>query len=270
MLEKTLDEAGVFSSSAEKVARECASLLGRLRKSLSVGDMVQVRRGLAELQRKRSVLESEYAQVLEALAFDESTYLDSSAYLDEVAAAADAAGIRTWRKDNSIQSFPISLTVQGRRSCILLGKRRETRLRPSVVAQELLQLRNAKSAMEERSFLEILYNAYRVLVPRDGGSQSLGGGVIPLMQVYSMLTLLPKTAKEYSIQDFAVDVYRLDQSRLQHTADGAVLSLPASTGTRNTSGALSVIAESGEEVWYYGVSFLPKEDAGGRIDATMA
>jgi hypothetical protein len=270
VLEKKLTEADEFASSAEKTGREYTSSLGRIRKALAVGDMLVVRRVLAEIQGRLSTLESQHAELINALTFDEAAYLVSPAYLDELVEAASAVGVRTVRTENGIQSFPISVIVQGRRTCVLLGKRRETRLRPSIVAQELLRLRNSASEMDERTFIEVLYSAYRVLAPQENSYPSGAGGVVPLMQVHSMLTLLPRVAKDYSIQEFAVDIYRLDRSGVQHTSDGSAIALPASTGTRNSSGILSVVAESGEEVRYYGVSFVRKQNVGGLSDAAMA
>jgi hypothetical protein len=58
------------------------------------------------------------------------------------------------------------------------------------------------------------------------------------------------------VEDFSRDVYLLDKSGVPMTKDGARVSFPASTGTRTPHASLSVVTETGEQVRYYGISFL--------------
>lgn len=80
--------------------------------------------------------------------------------------------------------------------------------------------------------------------------------VVPLLEVYNLLTLLPGQSKEYSRQEFARDIYLLDQSRVAKTKKGLVVSFPASTGTRSVTSTITVITQNGHEKKYYGISFV--------------
>jgi hypothetical protein len=88
------------------------------------------------------------------------------------------------------------------------------------------------------------------------GKDRVGRGiVIPLLEIYKLLTLLPGQAKEYSRQEFARDIYLLDQSGVTTTKKGFVISFPASTGTKSTTNTIRVITQEGQEKRYYGISF---------------
>jgi hypothetical protein len=70
-----------------------------------------------------------------------------------------------------------------------------------------------------------------------------------------VLTLLPGAARDYTRQEFARDLYLLDQSGIIETKDGRRMSLPASALTR--SGAvLTTVTRSGQRKIYAGVAFM--------------
>jgi hypothetical protein len=138
---------------------------------------------------------------------------------------------------------------------VLIDKAREKRLRPSVLVSHLKDLQNKPVRFKPEVFLESLYTAYSVAVstrPKDLVNTRV---VVPLLEVYNLLTLLPGQSKEYSRQEFARDIYLLDQSRVAKTKKGLVVSFPASTGTRSTSNTITVITQNGHEKKYYGISF---------------
>ena len=66
---------------------------------------------------------------------------------------------------------------------------------------------------------------------------------------------MPGASREYSKQEFARDLYLLDQSGIIKTNAGRVLSLPASALTRTTSGVLSTVTRAGQPKLYAGICF---------------
>jgi hypothetical protein len=85
----------------------------------------------------------------------------------------------------------------------------------------------------------------------------LDGTVIPLIDIWELLTLLPGQAKDYPKQEFTRDVYLLHKSGVINTRDGAQVSFPFN---RNVPGKiLSIINEDGEERKYYGIMFTKQE-----------
>jgi hypothetical protein len=77
--------------------------------------------------------------------------------------------------------------------------------------------------------------------------------VVPLVDIYGLLTLLPGQAREYSKQEFARDIYLLHRGDVTTTRSGARVSFPISRGVRGKT--LTVIDESGEQRRYYGIRF---------------
>ena len=81
------------------------------------------------------------------------------------------------------------------------------------------------------------------------------GPVVPLARVYALFTSLPGSSREYDQSDFARDMYFLDSSGVKRVRSGAIVSFPASTGTRSRRGTFSFVSLDGEVVTYYGIQF---------------
>lgn len=69
-----------------------------------------------------------------------------------------------------------------------------------------------------------------------------------------MLTLLPGQGREYTRQEFARDLYLLDQSGVTEVK-GRTMRLPASTLTKKTTKVLSTVTKDGRQKLYSGISF---------------
>jgi len=72
--------------------------------------------------------------------------------------------------------------------------------------------------------------------------------------VHRVLTLLPGAARDYTRQEFARDLYLLDQSGVVDVKDGRRMSLPASAMTRG-SGVLTTVTRTGQTKVYAGLAF---------------
>jgi hypothetical protein len=142
---------------------------------------------------------------------------------------------------------------------VLVDKKRERRLRPSVLVAHLQELQKKPQRFRSEAFLEALFNAYSTVVDATAGRRKddlVGQGtVVRLLDIYNLLTLLPGQSRDYSRQEFARDVYLLDQSGVRTTRRGFTVSFPASTGTRSQANVLRVITQSGQEKTYFGIAF---------------
>jgi hypothetical protein len=265
MLEQKLVAVDAATAEAVRVNRELASVIKKLRKSSETGDLQQLRRCLTDFNRLIGRLQLMSTEITSILDFEEEAYLGSESFLNELIEAAHTAGVRAFLGENTLYSYPLAVRVHPQKRAILVGKHRDPRLRPSFVGQQLKKYQVEAGRIAELSFLEVLYTAYNLLVTDRVLGRSQLGKVIPLADVYNVLTLLPQVSREYTRHDFSVDIYRLDKSRIQKTKDGTCMTLPASTGTRATSGTLSVVSETGQKIRYYGVAFNeskpPVEDA---------
>ena len=130
-----------------------------------------------------------------------------------------------------------------------VDKRRVTAIRPTALVAVLKANQSKKPPMSTERFPEALYVAYRFVLTGDRDGQ-----VLPLMTIYEAFTLMPGTAADYGLSDFARDVYLLDRSGLRETKRQVPFSLPAATGTKG-SRSFSAVGPDGDVVAYYGIRF---------------
>ncbi|MGI8684973.1 MAG: hypothetical protein ACR2MO_07785, partial [Acidimicrobiales bacterium] len=139
---------------------------------------------------------------------------------------------------------------------VSIDKKKDKRVRPSVLVRTLRALQAKPPKFKAESFLESLAVAYDLLCAKRGAHP---GATVKLVDVYGLLTLLPGSGRDYSKQEFARDLYLLDHSGFTLTKGGRSLQLPASALTRG-SGVLTTVTRSGQEKVYAGISF----DGGAR------
>ena len=205
------------------------------------------RQGITALDRQVSGLG-------ESWRFDEESYLQSGAFSRELIERATADGVRISELDNRLYCYPALIRVLPGDRAVLIDRKRERRLRPSVLVRHLRELQRRPPRFRPADFLAALYATYRVAVERKDGRSP--GAVVPLAELYDLLTMLPGQAREYAKQEFARDIYLLDQSGETTTKDGARLEFHAGAGARVPRGALTVVTQHGAEKTYHGISFV--------------
>ncbi|MGH8921368.1 MAG: hypothetical protein ACRDZY_11845, partial [Acidimicrobiales bacterium] len=137
----------------------------------------------------------------------------------------------------------------------VVDKRKERGVRPSVVASHLAALQARPPKFRSDQFIESLAAAYDLVV----GSRKLQPGVpVRLVDVHRVLTLLPGSARDYTKQELARDLYLLDQSGKVETKDGRRMTLPASAMTRST-GVLNTVTRGGQAKVYAGIAFAGED-----------
>jgi hypothetical protein len=120
---------------------------------------------------------------------------------------------------------------------------------------QLRELQNMPVRFKSDAFLESVYGAYIVAVKSRGKERLSTMPLIPLVEIYELLTLLPGQSREYSHQEFARDLYLLDQSGIRNIRKGFVVDLHAARGTEPTNKVVSIMTKEGAVKKYYGVSF---------------
>lgn len=125
-----------------------------------------------------------------------------------------------------------------------------------MLVRSLKALQAKPPKFKPEAYLEALAVAYDLVVAR---ARVNPGATVKLADIYPVLTVLPGSAREYSRQELARDLYLLDQSGITRVKDGRELELPASALTRG-SGVLRTVTRSGQEKVYAGITFT-----GGRV-----
>lgn len=183
--------------------------------------------------------------------FDATDYFASGEYAKELLARAADAGLQAFESDDLILSYPAIVQLSAGDATVVIDKKKERRVRPSVLVGQLAAVQQRPPKFRPEPFIEALAAAYDLVA----GSRGLRPGApARLADVHRVLTLLPGSARDYTRQEFARDLYLLDQSGVVDVRDGRRMSLPASAMTR--SGAvLTTVTRSGQTKVYAGLVF---------------
>jgi len=245
-LAATQERVDAALRSAAAVSRE----LKKARTGAVAGQVRDLRKALAAALAASEELSSAASAAHDSYTIDESSYLSSGAYAAELLDEAAAQGLAMFEEDDRLLCYPSLLRVVPGDAAVEIDRRRERRLRPSVVVAALAAAQSRPPRFKAEPFLESLATAYSLLA----AGENKPDPVLRLDAVWSVLTLLPGQAREYSRPEFARDLYLLDQSAVTTTRGGRALRWHASSGTRG-AGVLTTVAKTGQQQRYWGVSF---------------
>lgn len=186
--------------------------------------------------------------------FDVAQWFSSGNYVKELLAAAADAGVAAFESDERILSYPVIVQVSPADSAIVIDKKKDRRVRPSVVTAHLAALQQNPPNFRADAFIESLAAAYDLVV---ASKKLRPGSVARLVDLHKVLTLLPGASRDYTVQEFARDLYLLDQKGVVDTKSGRRMSLPASALTR-TGGVLTTVTKGGQRKLYAGISFTER------------
>lgn len=254
-LETALARSEADADAALKAAATLTKALKRFRNVVHEGNLRDISGALAGVEQALSTVQQRVEAAQRGWDFDEADYFGSGAYTRELLETAARLNVQVFEQDDRLYSYPALVRVLASERTVLIDRARERRLRPSLLVSHLRDLRDRPARFKPQAFLDALFGAYRVLVQRHGRDALQLGRTERLVDLYEVLTLLPGQSREYSRQEFARDVYLLDQSGVVETRDGYVVRFPASTGTKAPSGVLTAISRSGQEQTYWGIAF---------------
>ncbi len=259
MKDSSLEHAlEVVERDADAAVHSLAAALREAKKAKAAaasGQMRELRQALDGSVRLAEEAAVTAREVRVGWTFDEEAYFASGAYTKEVLTLAAEEGVQAFESDDRILSYPAIVQISAADTTVVIDKKKEKRARPSVLVRTLKALQSRPPKFKAEAFLESLASAYDLAA---AGRGARPGAVVKLADIYRVLTVLPGSGREYSKQEFARDLYLLDQSGVTRTRDGRTLQLPASALTRGT-GLFITVTRSGQEKVYAGISF----DGGG-------
>jgi hypothetical protein len=245
---------GTTQEGAEAALKSAGGLTRELRKAkaaAATGQVRELRRALDAAAGIAAELSAKIGQVRGGYDITETEYLASGDYAKELLAQAAERGVAMFEEDERLLCYPSIVRVIASDSVIEIDRRRERRLRPSVLVALLAAAQQRPPRFRAEQFLESLASGYDLVVARAGKKPD---AVARLVDIWAVLTLLPGQGKEYTRPEFARDLYLLDQGGAGRTSDGRILRWHASSGTR-TAGVLTTVARTGQQQRYWGVSF---------------
>lgn len=251
-LEERIDEA-------QKGAASVASTLKSLRKNAKAGALNDIEKQLDQVRHRCEETAHIARNAADEYRFDAAAFLESGAYADELKEAAEALGLVLVEREGRFSAFPNHLKIDPRAGAVRINQRVERRIRPSVLAGLLMAAQQKVPKFKAADFLNRLAAIYRPIAPahdpawREGAAGA--GPVVPLLDIYELLTLLPGAARDYPLEEFGRDLLMLDREPDLRTADGLRFSLPASTGSKGRR-RITVFDEQGGEHVYVGIRLL--------------
>ena len=250
-------EAALSATEAHAAATlQSAAALTRELKRVKAGSAAGQTR---ELRRAMETAETLAAQLAEATRtlragyeLDEQAYLASGAYAKELLTTAATAGVDMFEEDERLLCYPSLVRILPDQVALEIDRKRERRLRPTVVVALLAAAQRRGPRFRPEPFLDSLRNAYELVVAGNGKKPD---AVVRLIDIWAVLTILPGQGREYTKQEFARDLYLLDQSGLATTSRSSRrLRWSASTGTKG-AGVLTTVTRGGQQRRYWGIAF---------------
>jgi hypothetical protein len=271
-LEDTLTALDVHLADAEKQAAALLKAARHLRRVAAEGAMASLPAAIAAAQADANRTGDPLAKAAAMLDYDVSDAFATGAWLDELAAAAEAAGVVLVRRDGRVTAYPVVLRLDARAPGVRVGRRLEKRIRPSFVAARLRALQQRPDRFNARRFLDRLFRLYeskaRAEDPAWRPSRPGQGPLVSLADLHDLLTVLPAARDDYPQEEFAADLLRLDRQPDATDRDGRRFELAGSTG-RKGGKLLTLFDEAGEQHDYYAIRFI-LESSDGRPDHAAA
>ncbi len=156
----------------------------RLKAAAATGQLRDVQQAVEGVDRLAAAAASMASELRSSWRFDVSGYLETGEYTKELLAAAAATGVRAVESDQRILCYPSIVQVSPADATVIIDKKKERRIRPSVLVGHLADLQARPPKFKPEAFLESLAAAYGMVANRPGA-------VAKLTSVYSVLTLLP-------------------------------------------------------------------------------
>jgi len=258
-LEEALAKAESESAAALKAAKGVGLSFKKVLDAAKHGNLKEIEKYLRAAEEGVEGLRQKFAAARESWDIDAATYLSDGFFAKEVRQAAAKAGIKVYELDDRLYCYPSLIRLLPDDRTVLIDKHKVTHLRPSVLVEHLKQQQGKPVRFKPESFLKSLKSAYDIAV--SAGKKKRGGAdtVAPLAEVYRILTLLPGQSKEYSKQEFARDLYLLDQEMASHGNNGPTLGLHTARGGEPESKIFAIVSKNGELRRYYGISFAGGE-----------
>src|SRR6266508_422800 len=177
------EQAGATLRAAAAVTRE----LRKARAAAAGGQTRELRRGLEAAQGLATSLADAVGALRSGFDFDEGEYLASGSYAKELLAMAAARGVDMFEKDERLLCYPSLVRVLPDQAALEIDRRRERRLRPSVVVDLLGAAQRRGPRFRPEPFLDSLRAAYELVIARQGKKAD---AVVRLVDVWAVLTLL--------------------------------------------------------------------------------
>ena len=256
--ERAFSDTEKAADSTLNAVKGMEKLAKTLQKAAKEGNISAIKKACSNLKGTLGSLSQTVANALETWPFkdeEEEAYLGDH-YTKELRHAAKEKGLTIHEKDGALIAYPSIVHILPGDRAVMIDRKKVAALRPSRLAEMLVQQQGKKSRFRADAFLKSLYEMY-MLLAKTQSSKLPGshGPVVPLARIYEAFTSLPGAGREYSKIDFTRDIYLLETSGTLATKSGARVSFPSSTGTKRAKDIFQFVGPDGQTATYYGIQF---------------
>jgi hypothetical protein len=252
-LEAALSKTELDAASALKAGQTAVAQLKKLKRTASLGQLKELRAAMQAAEVAVATLSQQLANTRDGWTFNDEEHFSNRGFVTELVNTARENGLEVFERDGRVYCFPMIVRVSASERRVLLNKKSESRVRPSVLIGVLRENQAKPSQVKPEQVIEVLFRTYSKLT----GDRSLetDGKAIPLADIHDTLTLRPGSGREYTIQDFAQEIYILDRSGIRETRSGHRIRILPSTRPGQERRALQAVAEDGGQRWYHSIQF---------------
>lgn len=257
VLEGACEETQRRIETALKSVGKLTSGLKAGQKAARVGDLNALHKALAELDSHLQVARTETLSAAKSWGLSdeqEVAYFADGRFTEELVSDANASGLQVSVEEGTIVCYPSLVKVDATKRCVLIDRKPYRSVRPSSLVAHLKAVQARPPRFKAAQFLESLYIAWdHARHLRASGRQP--GTDVRVGDMYAALTIAPGSSKEYSKPEFGRDLYLLEQSGERVTRKGARVHFGRSTGTKSSTGMITVVGEDGRRVDYSSIGF---------------
>ena len=232
-----------------KAANKYVGTLKTWKKACQTGHIGNLQKAMAQAKETVPTLTAPVGETAQNWTFDLRDYLESGEWRLELQdTAAEKFGLRVLEDNETLISSPVVIRAQAGRGILQIGKVNWPMLRPAVVAAELKRLRDRAQNANSQEFLEALFAATTHI------SQETSP-FVRFINIYNLFSITPGWKKENPLGAFGQSIYALHRSETRMTRSGRKFEIEYPSGNYKEKDVLTVIAEDGRAIRYYGIQF---------------
>lgn len=231
-----------------KLAQKYTSAVRAWKKACQTGHLSARQKAAQQVSTLLPQMEEAVREASGAWNLDATSWLESGAWLSELQATANDAGLRTQVEGDAFISSPVVVRSLPGRSALRVGRALWPHLRPRAVVDELKRLRDQKGTAGSQEFLEGLYGVWQRIRSDDAP-------VARFREIYAWFALTPGWKKENPEVAFGQAIYALHRSDVRTTRRGATFQVEYASGSVKEKDVFTVWAEDGSPLRYYGIRF---------------
>jgi hypothetical protein len=234
------------------------NMVKRAAKSTETGDLKTALKSVETARTACDQLSQSLIDSAEKIqSFDLPTYLESGDYAQQVVSLCQEKDINIKGEGNIYEIFPFRLKISPSDAELTINNKKITMFRPRALADYLKQRRETilSASFDAAQFATELASAYdhALLAASSNGKPAAAESDVYLTTLYEYLTPMKRFRKDYTLQNYALDLSRLYAVDSTLTDDGRRFQFGPS---RNIRRSIRIVDAYGQEQFLAVIRFF--------------